>query len=422
MGWKVQWKKPNFLPWHTALALLFVVTVVLGVSVWFSGSKETRDAFASGRRLLIALDSGEIEGKRVTLDELKQSAPEAKKPERKPEEKKPEEKHEEKPPVEKPPEEKSDDLVGPPPPAEPKPAAPAMEPPLHAPPEESPQPAAQSEATPPAQPALPATPMIGVNPALVEKTPKGDLPVISADGTKPWRYYSKPFERKNSQPMVAIIVSGLGHNRAVTNLALGLPEQVTVSFSPYTKDLVSWATSIRANGHEMLIDLPMEPANYPASDPGPYGLLVDKGAAENNKRLEWQMSRFPMSMGFLTPQNEVFTANNEAFKFLLQSLSNRGLLLVVGREPHRKDTREMIDGNTSAIAVADMLLDEELTASGIQTRLAALEELAKKNGYAIAVAQPYPVTVEQLRVWINTLDSKGITLVPLSVIVKLRFS
>lgn len=265
-------------------------------------------------------------------------------------------------------------------------------------------------------------PLPDVNEKLTEKREVGVLPVIGTDGTKPWRFYSKPFERKGKQPMIAIIIVGLGQNKNVTEKALILPENFTLSFSPYAREVASWAATARLTAHEKLVDLPMEPGNYPASDPGPYGLIVGKGLQENENRLQWLMSRFTGHVGFVTPNNEVYTHNDEALKVLLQSLANRGLMMVMAHEPAKTETKEMLETSSTANIISDMLVDEELLDASIQTRLVALEQLAIKRGFAVGIATATPLTIDQLRQWSETLEGKGIVLVPVSAIVKLRFS
>lgn len=376
--------------WWGSLGVLASVCVLALIGVWVSGRGETDDAFGSGRRLLIALDTGEMTGKNLTLDKPIPAPP---------------------PAPETPPLQTS--------PAETPPSEPSAPPPENgeASPAESAAPALPPDAVLP-----PATPTAEPNTALMEEGTSGKLPVIGKDGDKPWRYYSKPFERTRNQPMVAIVVSGLGTGRTVTQDALQLPENFSISFSPYARDIAGWAPAIRATGHELLVDLPLQPTNYPASDPGPQGLLLEKGPEVAEHRLQWAMSRFPAFIGMLTPQNESFTANDEGMKALLQSFANRGLLLVMGKEPYRKETRDIIDATHTATLIADLLIDEELSPVVIQQRLTQLEEQAKRNGYAIGVAQAYPLTLEQLRAWAATLEEKGVVLVPISAIAKLRFS
>ncbi len=130
--------------------------------------------------------------------------------------------------------------------------------------------------------------------------------------------------------MIAIICHGLGESKTATSGAIKLPEAVALSFSPYAKDTASWAAAARVAGHEVFVDLPLEPANYPASDPGPYGLMAGKGPAENTTRLQWLMSRFPAYVGFTVPQNEVFSSNDEAFKGLLHSFKRTWITIGIG--------------------------------------------------------------------------------------------
>jgi polysaccharide deacetylase 2 family uncharacterized protein YibQ len=363
--------------WRLILGALFLLAVVLMAMLWMSGERETRTAMEDGRRLLIRLDTNAIEGKQVMLEQ---------KP------------------------------VPPPAPADTKSDAP----PAAAP--ETPAP----DAALPSVPAATVTPSSSavppINPALTQETPDGPLPIISGNGLKSWQYYAKPYERKGSLPMIAIIVGGLGANKAVAESALALPETVTLSFSPYARDIGNWVIAARASGHEMMLDLPLELSTYPASDPGPYGLLVGNNAAENSQRLSWLMSRFAGYIGFLMPQNEAFSSNNEGFKALLKTLAERGLMLVIGNEPAKSETKSAITDSKVANIVADVLIDEELSPDAIQMRLLSLQQIAKERGFAVGVAQPYPITMQQLAAWSAKLEQAGFVLVPVSFATRLKIS
>jgi hypothetical protein len=256
---------------------------------------------------------------------------------------------------------------------------------------------------------------------MADKTEFGFLPKISSNGTKPWKYYSKLVTITGSKPMISIIITGLGNNKSISEQALRLPEAINLSFSPYAKDLRSWMISARLSGHETLLDLPMEEANYPASDPGPLGLLVSKDQQANETRIKKLMAHDIGYVGFLSPQNEAFLGNNELFKSLLQILSGRGLMLVVGKEPPKNETKEMIEKGNTASVIVDSLIDEELTASAIQSHLSLLEQTAKQRGYAVGVAQGYPITIKQLNEWSAKAEANGFNLVPVSVIISKRF-
>ena len=49
---------------------------------------------------------------------------------------------------------------------------------------------------------------------------------------------------------------------------------MTFAFTPYGAEVDSLATKARADGHELLLQAPMEPFDYPDNDPGPQTLLT----------------------------------------------------------------------------------------------------------------------------------------------------
>jgi uncharacterized protein len=418
-------QRPLF--WRLWVIVLAVTLLAQLAVLWKGGEAETTRAFAEGRRLLVTLVSGEVEGKRLSSEGLLAPAPAPEISAEVPPDAAPET------PPEKPTE------------ATDAPVAAAPQTPTAETPETTPA-ATEAPATPEAavkpeeviqtietisseiaEEPLPAVaPSISaprqVQPALVEKADIGSLPRISGDGSKPWKEYSKPFIRKGNNPMIAIIVTDLGLTKRSAELAIRLPEPVTLSFSPYTPDLSSWVASARLAGHELLLDLPMEPVNYPARDPGPLALMVTRDQPGNEMRLKKTMTTATGYMGFMMPQNEVFSSNNELFKSLIGVLSGRGLMLVVGKPPHKSETKEMLETGSLAHVVADTLIDEELTEAGIGARLTLLEQTAKQNGYAVGVARGYPLTLKELKQWAEKLEENGFTLVPVSIIIGQRYS
>lgn len=388
--------------WRAALGALLLFAVLLLVGLWLSGKSETRTAFADGRRLLIRLDNNTIEGKQILIEQATPPQPPL-------------------PPVEK--------MKEPPPaaaaaPAE-KPAepSPAINTPAEMPAEKAPDKTSEAEPPPVTLPpvAAAAVPIPGPNAALIQQTADGPMPMV-ANGQKPWQYYGKAYERKGSLPMIAIVVSGLGVNKSVAESALSLPETVTLSFSPYTHDMENWATASRAAGHEMMIDLPLELSSYPASDPGPYGLLVANDPTENSRRMAWLMTRFAGYVGFLMPQNEGFSSNDTAFKAMLKSIDDHGLMIVIDHEPAMDATKATIRESRVAHVTADVLIDEELSPDAIQARLQSLQQAAKEHGYAVGIAQPYPISIQQISLWSAKLAQAGFVLVPVSFVARLKTS
>lgn len=113
------------------------------------------------------------------------------------------------------------------------------------------------------------------DPALVEDSPDGKLPIIGADGRQPWQVYARRFDQADRRPRVALVIAGLGLDAEASRAAIAqLPAAVTLGFSPYAHELPNWIGAARQAGHEVLLGLPLEPADFPREDPGPGTLLT----------------------------------------------------------------------------------------------------------------------------------------------------
>lgn len=244
---------------------------------------------------------------------------------------------------------------------------------------------------------------------LVESGPFGPLPKVGRDGRRPFFAYARPFDLRDSRPKIAILIVGLGLREAVTDQAQALPANVSLQFSPYAPRLERDVARARAAGHEVLLDLPMEPLDFPHSDPGPHTLLAEAPPGENLDRLMWVLSRTSGYVG-LAGESGRFGRSDEAAP-MLESLAARGLALVeIGQSALRPEARAA----GLPYASTALLLDREPSPDAIEDGLAALEAAALEHGSALGVLQPYPISLDSLRVWADTLADKGLALAPVS--------
>ncbi len=256
---------------------------------------------------------------------------------------------------------------------------------------------------------LPQAPLTG----LFSPAPGGDLPVIAADGRTPFKAYARPFT-PDGRPRVALVIGGLGLNAKATRQAIdGLPPEVTLSFVPYADGLQGWIDLARAAGHEVLLEAPMEPKDYPADDPGPYTLMADGGQAETVQRLDWLLSR---ATGYFAVTNYLgskFTASAPAMNVFAAALRARGLGFI-------DDGSAAQFGGDLPRASADRIIDDQLAAQAIDQQLAALEVQASRAGSALGSGFAYPVTLDEAARWASALASRGYQLAPASAVMAQR--
>jgi polysaccharide deacetylase 2 family uncharacterized protein YibQ len=262
----------------------------------------------------------------------------------------------------------------------------------------------------------PAT-MAGIDQRLLEKSRYGMIPVVAADGLKPFTAYAAEADRARAakMPVVAIVVGGLGVGAAKTTEAImKLPAAVTLAFTPYGADPTKQAERARAQRHEILLQIPMEPFDYPDNDPGPQTLLTTLGSEQNLDRLYWHLSRFQGYAGIANFMGGRFVVTDAAMQPVIREAAKRGLgFLDDGSAPHSVAST-LASGQSVPFARADLSIDAVPTAAEIDRALAKLESLAKERGTAVGVAAALPVSIERIGVWIKALEGHGIMLVPLT--------
>ncbi|WP_019960210.1 divergent polysaccharide deacetylase family protein [Woodsholea maritima] len=256
---------------------------------------------------------------------------------------------------------------------------------------------------------------------LFEPGPGGPLPKIAPDGQRPSEAYAHPFTAEPNRPVVGIIIGGLGLNRAFTEAAINeLPPEVTLSFVPYVNNLQSWIDQARAAGHEVVLELPMEPFDYPNNDPGPHTLRAGAPTAENIQRLDWLLSRAAGYFGVTNYLGARLTSDVEALSGIYTELERRGLNVLHDGSGRQANLTRAGERAHAMLAVADRVLDSNPSPQAIDQRLLELEALALQNGQAYGSGFAYPATVQAVKSWIHGLELGGYQLAPVSYIVTMR--
>jgi hypothetical protein len=258
--------------------------------------------------------------------------------------------------------------------------------------------------------------MTGVDQRLLEKTRYGMIPVV-ADGLKPFTAYAADADRAKAakMPTVSIVVGGLGVGAAkTTDAIIKLPPAVTLAFTPYGSDPGKLAERARAQRHEILLQIPMEPYDYPDNDPGPQTLLATLGPEENLDRLYWHLGRLQGYAGIANFMGARFVATDPAMAPVIREASKRGLSYFDDGSAPRSVAAALAGGQAMPFAKGDVAIDAVPTSAEIDRALAKLETLAKERGFAVGTASALPISIDRIGAWIKTLDAHGVMLVPLT--------
>lgn len=249
------------------------------------------------------------------------------------------------------------------------------------------------------------------NEDLLEDTSDGKIPVIGLDGTRPMDQYARPWSGARGT-RIAIVVGGLGLSQTGTQRAIReLPGEVTLAFAASGNSLQRWMQEARRAGHEILLQLPLEPFDYPQNDPGPYTLRTDMSEAQNLAELHRAMARITNYTGIVNFMGGRFLSSADALEPVMRDVASRGLLFLDDASSAQSLSGTIAGAVSAPHAFADLQLDADLSRTAVLKKLDELERIARRNGTAIGIASAFDESVDAIREWCEEAGTRGIEIV-----------
>jgi polysaccharide deacetylase 2 family uncharacterized protein YibQ len=261
----------------------------------------------------------------------------------------------------------------------------------------------------PSRPAEPPTPAAGMGASVTPPKP----PVASVPA---WRRNAVEVGAENQQPMIAIVLDDMGGDHARSERAIALPAPLTMSFLAYVDDLPGLTEAARRHGHELMLHIPMQPQSASA-DPGPQALTTTLDDSELHRRLDWDLSRLNGIVGANNHMGSRFTEWPHGMELVEQTLHDRGLFVLDSRTTPHTVVIQVADRIGIPHAQRDVFLDDDATEAAVGAELLKTEQIARQNGFAIAIGHPHDATLAVLKSWLPSAAERGFRLVPVSAIV-----
>jgi polysaccharide deacetylase 2 family uncharacterized protein YibQ len=251
---------------------------------------------------------------------------------------------------------------------------------------------------------------------LIEDTEAGPLPRRSADGRRPFDVYARPWSGARGA-RVAIVIGGIGVSQTGTQNAIAkLPPEITLAFASGGNSLDRWMQAGRQAGHELVMQVPLEPFDYPSVDPGRNTLTVDAPPAENRDRLYWALSRITNYTGVMNYMGGRFVSDEPAMEPFFAELAARGLMYLDDGSSARSVAEPLAQRAGVPFAAGDMAIDVERERGAILRKLDELERTARAKGFAVGTGSAFDVTIDAVATWVNEARKRGIEIVPISAI------
>jgi polysaccharide deacetylase 2 family uncharacterized protein YibQ len=252
--------------------------------------------------------------------------------------------------------------------------------------------------------------------ALIEESPGGPLPIRAADGRRPVDVYARPWSGARGA-RVAIVIGGLAVSQTGTQAAIErLPAEVTLAFASQGNSIGRWMQLARRKGHEILIQAPLEPFDYPNVNPGRNTLTVDAAPAQNVERLNWTLSRTTNYTGIMNYMGARFVTEPAAMGPMMAELGKRGLLYLDDGSTARSVAEDLARRERVPFAAGDTIIDGEQERGAILKKLDQLEATARAKGFALGTGSAFDITVDAVTSWVAEAKRRGIEIVPVSAV------
>lgn len=213
---------------------------------------------------------------------------------------------------------------------------------------------------------------------------------------------------------LALVVDDLG--RSVEDVdrlaALGVPLSYAVlPFESRTPEVVA---ALARHDAEVLLHLPMEGRN--GADPGPGALTLGMGRRRMLAATREALAAVPGAAGVNNHMGSVLSAHASSMRLVLGELAARGLFFVDSRTT--ADTVGYAAARQLGMPAAqrDVFLDPDLDPEAIRGQFHRLLEVAHREGSAVAIAHPHPVTLRVLEEEIPAALDLGYRFVPVSLL------
>ncbi|MCF6125671.1 divergent polysaccharide deacetylase family protein [Mesorhizobium sp. M7A.F.Ca.CA.001.07.2.1] len=252
--------------------------------------------------------------------------------------------------------------------------------------------------------------------ALIETSETGPLPVRATDGRRPFDVYARPWSGGRGA-RVAIVIGGLSVSQTGTQAAIAkLPAEVTLAFAPQGNSIGRWMQAARQSGHEIVMQVPLEPFDYPKVNPGRNTLTVAASADENLKSLHWALSRTTNYTGVMNYMGARFSADAAAMEPFIAELGKRGLAYIDDGSSARSLAPDLALKDGVPFVAGDMAIDAVQDRGEILKKLDSLEATARAKGTAVGIGSAFDLTVDTVSSWVVEAKKRGIEIVPISAV------
>ncbi len=207
---------------------------------------------------------------------------------------------------------------------------------------------------------------------------------------------------------IILILDDIGFEGQPIDQAMAIDPDINFSILPNGTRASEFARRIHARGFELLCHLPMEPVG--TESPGRNAILTSMSDEQIAATVRANLEAVPHARGVNNHMGSRATADRRVMTDVLAALP-RTMYFIDSRTVGGSVAASVARSMKIPTAVRDVFLDDVPTEAAVRRQLAALAQIAEKEGVAIGIGHPRPATLKVLAADVPRLRERGFRLV-----------
>jgi polysaccharide deacetylase 2 family uncharacterized protein YibQ len=222
----------------------------------------------------------------------------------------------------------------------------------------------------------------------------------------------------HAEKLASIIIDDVGNNLEYGADVINLPATLTIAILPKTTYAKRLARLAAAQNKEVMLHLPMQSVEHHEHSPGTLDLHMTRNEFRSQLRLN--LNSVPYVRGVNNHMGSLLTRHPGHMAWLMDELSQMGGLYFIDSKTTSKSIADKIAvENNVPVLSRDFFLDPDHNTDTLRQQFDLFIQKVNRRGYALAIAHPYPATIQFLKAHLNELSEHGIKLIPVSELVRI---
>ena len=192
---------------------------------------------------------------------------------------------------------------------------------------------------------------------------------------------------------LAIVIDDVGYSLERSERVIALPGPLTIGVLPFAPHAAEAARRAGAAGKEVILHQPMEPVPAAHVHNVDGTLTLNMTAERFSTLFAAAVKAVPNVIGVNNHTGSLLTQHPEPMNLLMEQIRARGLFFLDSRTTHKTVALSIAQKWQVPSIQRDVFLDHVAERAAIASEFQRALAIARRQGHAVLIAHPYPVSL-----------------------------